>query len=110
VFAGPIPDPYTRRDSDVAPVLTGPCAGLAGVQAGVAGSLQKKFVGFPPNLISKKILRRFHRFVQGYIILKKCNKNIEEYSRKIKKITNQKTHITQRAHDQKILKDCTRSN
>jgi hypothetical protein len=68
VFAGPISDPYTGRDFGVAPMLAGPYAGLAGVQAGVAGSFKEKIIEFPPNLISKKILRRFHRFVQDYII------------------------------------------
>jgi hypothetical protein len=48
VVAGPIPEPYTRRDSGVAPVLAGPYAGLAGVEAGVTGQFHEKNIGFPP--------------------------------------------------------------
>jgi hypothetical protein len=77
VVVGPTPNPYAARDSDVAPVLAGPCALLAGVQAGVAEHFQEKCIGFPQYLISKKNLCRFQGFVQGYIILKKCNTNLK---------------------------------
>jgi hypothetical protein len=42
VVAGLVPDPYTGRDSGVAPVLSGPYVGQDGVQAGVAGSFPEK--------------------------------------------------------------------
>jgi hypothetical protein len=48
VVAGPIPEPYIGRDSVVAPVLAGPYAGLAGVEAGVTGQFHEKTSVFPP--------------------------------------------------------------
>jgi hypothetical protein len=71
---------------------------------------REKGVVFPPKLDFKEDIAPISRICAGLHNSQEMQHKLEEYSRKSKKITNQKTHKTQRAHDKKSLKDCTSSN
>jgi hypothetical protein len=81
VVAGPIPEPHNGRDSGVAPVITGPCAGPTGVQAGIARNLQKKF---PPCLDFIENVASVSRICARWHGSQEMQHKLEEYSRKSK--------------------------
>jgi hypothetical protein len=74
VLAGPVHESFSGWDSGAAPVRA---SGWPAYRPVTPGCSRKKSSKAPLDLIAMEKSHRFQGFVQGNIILKKCNTNLE---------------------------------